>query len=254
VIASRNGTQPVRIERGTSTAFPIQVDYRLGKLDALRLGRGRWLDCGCAGGEYTLALGERNADFTVGVDVELDRVGLALRLAGSRSKIRFGCATTENLPFRDGSFDGVLLNEVLEHVADEERSLNEIYRVLVPGGTLALMSPNRLFPVEGHGMIIGKTAIDVSIPLLPWLPARIASRFMRARNYWPGELRRMVSEAGFSVVSVTSLFPVFERYPLLPRRITTWYRNVLPWLERIPGVRRCGLSTFIVARRPGAHA
>jgi hypothetical protein len=115
------------------------------------------------------------------------------------------------------------------------------------------MSPNRLFPVEGHGMMVGQTEINVSIPLLPWLPAKLARRFMRARNYWPGELRRLVSEAGFAIVSMTSLFPVFERYPLLPPPLARWYRAATPWLERTPGVRQCGLSTFIVARRPGAY-
>src|SRR4051812_45501937 len=56
------------------------------------------------------------------------------------------------LRFEDQSFDGVLLNEVLEHIADEAASSSEIRRVLRPYGFLAAISPNRWFPFEGHGM------------------------------------------------------------------------------------------------------
>lgn len=46
-----------------------------------------------------------------------------------------------NLPFGDGEFDGVLMAEVLEHVFNPVRSLEEILRVLKPGGKLLLTCP-----------------------------------------------------------------------------------------------------------------
>jgi SAM-dependent methyltransferase len=46
-----------------------------------------------------------------------------------------------DLPFSDGSFDWVICNHVLEHVADDRTALQEIRRVLRPGGVAILMSP-----------------------------------------------------------------------------------------------------------------
>jgi hypothetical protein len=45
------------------------------------------------------------------------------------------------------------------------------------------------------------------------------------------------------------VFPVLEVYPWLPPWAITVFRRLVPVLERIPVVRRFGVSTFILARR-----
>ncbi|MBJ7454823.1 MAG: class I SAM-dependent methyltransferase [Thermoleophilia bacterium] len=50
-------------------------------------------------------------------------------------------ATSELLPLRSGSFDGVILEAVLEHVRDADATLEEIRRVLVPGGVALIDVP-----------------------------------------------------------------------------------------------------------------
>lgn len=45
------------------------------------------------------------------------------------------------MPFSSGSFDLVIANHVLEHVADDARALSEIHRVLRPGGLAMLQTP-----------------------------------------------------------------------------------------------------------------
>ena len=47
----------------------------------------------------------------------------------------------EELPFRSDAIDGVILQAVLEHVADSERTLSEIGRVLRPGGRVFIELP-----------------------------------------------------------------------------------------------------------------
>lgn len=47
----------------------------------------------------------------------------------------------QNLPFDSGSFDFVIANHVLEHVENDEMALNEIFRVLSPGGNAILQTP-----------------------------------------------------------------------------------------------------------------
>lgn len=56
--------------------------------------------------------------------------------------VRFHRASAEALPFRDGTFDLVIANFVLEHVVGLAPALREADRVLAPGGWLYLSVPN----------------------------------------------------------------------------------------------------------------
>lgn len=49
-----------------------------------------------------------------------------------------------DLPFKDHSFDFILCNHVLEHIPDDTKAMQEIYRVLKPGGTAILQIPQDL--------------------------------------------------------------------------------------------------------------
>ncbi len=257
--ARTNGDRPHQIrgrnriiqhfEPGCSTAVPSNVTYRLAKIRDLGLLKGEWLDCGCADGGYTVALVDLGAARAVGVDALEERIVLAHERERSHPAVRFLHASAEALPFNEASFDGVLLNEVLEHVADEVQTLREIHRVLRPGGHLIVMSPNRWFPFEGHGMHIGQHLFWFPVPLLPWLPSRISQRFMHARNYWPHELRDVVRNEGFVIRTAGFVWPVFEVYPWLPYPVIHQYRKLVPVLERAPFIRRFGVSIFIVAQK-----
>ena len=46
-----------------------------------------------------------------------------------------------NLPFEDNSFDFILCNHVLEHIPDDTKAMQELYRVLKPNGTAILQVP-----------------------------------------------------------------------------------------------------------------
>jgi len=46
-----------------------------------------------------------------------------------------------NLPFEDDSFDFILCNHVLEHIPDDTKAMQELYRVLKPNGTAILQVP-----------------------------------------------------------------------------------------------------------------
>ena len=70
---------PRYIEPGAPTAHPTNVAYRMGKISAVEPLAGRWLDCGCAGGGYTLALAQKGATRVIGVEAETDRLWSAVR-------------------------------------------------------------------------------------------------------------------------------------------------------------------------------
>ena len=159
----------------------------------------------------------------------------------------------EELPFDESVFDGVLLNEVLEHVNDEAFTLNEIKRVLRPGGVLALFSPNRWFPFEGHGARWSSTRSlwRWPVPLMPWLPTRLTNRVATARNYWPGQLETLVTQAGLRILAREWAIAQFEAYPWIPARSARWYRRHIPAVEQSPLARFLAVSTFILAESAG---
>jgi ubiquinone/menaquinone biosynthesis C-methylase UbiE len=236
--------QPRYPNPGGSTAVPSNIKYRLGKLKAMGLLNGVWLDCGCAEGGYTEALIERGVERAVGIDPDPSRIDIA-RSRKKSNATSYRCCTTE-IPFPDNSFDGVLLNEVLEHVADEDTTLHEIHRVLRPSGRLVVMSPNRWFPFEGHGMRVLGKSFGFPIPFLPWLPSAISMHVMEARNYWPGELAKIITGAGFTIISIGYIMPVFEVYEWLPKSVIRFYRKAVPFIEKTP-LRMFGVSTLIIA-------
>ena len=107
----------------------------------------RVLELGSARGDTALFLAPHVA-LVVGVDAAEAAVEQARELAFSRGipNVRFELADVRDLsPFQDASFEAVVLADLVEHVADDVLlpALRESLRVLVPGGALAIYTPNR---------------------------------------------------------------------------------------------------------------
>jgi 2-polyprenyl-3-methyl-5-hydroxy-6-metoxy-1,4-benzoquinol methylase len=102
------------------------------------------LDAGCGVGWGTLLLLESGAAGAAGIDIDLEAVEEARkRVPGA--DIRQG--DLAELPWPDESFELVVCFEAVEHVHQQERVLDELVRVLSPGGILMVSSPNpRVYP------------------------------------------------------------------------------------------------------------
>lgn len=61
--------------------------------------------------------------------------------------------TITDLPFEEGSFDLVCAFDVIEHVADDTKAVDELYRVCKPGGYIALTVPAYAFLWGPHDVI-----------------------------------------------------------------------------------------------------
>ncbi len=127
-------------------------DYRLARVkDAIAAEivgnhHGRLLDIGCGNGWFALRLREdwRFEGPIAGVDIAPIRVRRFLSESQRRGvdAIIACAANAESLPFPSAHFDHVLLTEVLEHVSRPGQVLNEVFRVLRPGGCAYITTPS----------------------------------------------------------------------------------------------------------------
>ena len=97
------------------------------------------LDGGCAFGYGTATLATK-ARFVCGCDPSPELIERARKNCPG---IQFELCPLEKMPYADESFEAITLTDVLEHVADEEEALNEMFRVLKPGGCLIITTPHK---------------------------------------------------------------------------------------------------------------
>lgn len=137
----------------------------------------RVLDVGSGVGSFVVACRRRGL---VAFGVEPDRIGqggslTSIQIASRRwHQQAFASAVGEKLPFADQAFDLVTMNQVIEHVHDQEAVLCEASRVLKDGGALYVACPNYLRFYEPHYKVFW-------LPLLPKALGRVYLRW-RGRN------------------------------------------------------------------------
>jgi len=106
----------------------------------------RVLDLGSAAGAISHFLTSLGCE-TVGVDLEPLAIEKARELFPD---LQFQLANVARLPFEDASFDKAVAADLVEHLDDEHfrAMLRETRRVLRPGGTLSIYTPNPRHPIE----------------------------------------------------------------------------------------------------------
>ena len=145
----------------------------------------RVLDIGCGTGRLLDRLATTLPEAVlVGVDRSAGMLGAARR---TRPNLHLARGTAEALPYPDATFDLVTSTVSFHHWSDKATALAEVYRVLRPGGLLALADP----------------APDD----LPRWPGLLRAALRRDRHMVPLEERhRLVDEAGLTVRHVARAF------------------------------------------------
>jgi methionine biosynthesis protein MetW len=100
----------------------------------------RILDIGCGDGNFSLLLKmSTHAEDVYGVDISRKAVEFA-NLIGVKA---FECdIDEEDLPFEKESFDAIFCGELIEHLVDPDRLLDEMHRTLKPNGFAIITTPN----------------------------------------------------------------------------------------------------------------
>lgn len=100
----------------------------------------RVLDVACGPGNFTRDFGEAAGEGTVvGLDASKTMLEVAVRETG-RDNVAYVRGNASDLPFRDASFDAVCCFAALYLIEEPMRAIEEIVRVLAPGGRVALLS------------------------------------------------------------------------------------------------------------------
>lgn len=200
----------------------------------------RILDIGAGIGMYTRKF-RQFSKAVYGVDVDLDKMTEA-----RESVPNVGVAASERLPFPDDCFDVTFLHEVIEHVEDDRRTIQEAWRVTKPGGQIIIYAPNRLYFFETHGVYLGKKYIFGVIPLVNYLPGILRNKLVpHARAYRSGGLRALFAGLSTREVVHTQVYPGFDKIARGNAFLASLLRRVTYFFETTP-LRTFGLSHFLV--------
>ena len=183
---------------------------------------GHLLDIGCGTGLFVekYITGARSA---TGLDISRGMISQARKRCVDSE---FVVGTGETIPFRDASFDAVTSLLAFSYMRDPQGMLNEAYRVLKPGGTIALCT-------------LGKKLLTRGIPAIYQIGEMIQVNHVVVRDfgehyYNENEMNEMFATAGFnnifvkwcSFAHIDLIDPLFH----LARRVEPFIEKRLPQL------------------------
>jgi SAM-dependent methyltransferase len=205
------------------------------------------LEIGCGTGFVLQSLRQRNPQMHLAA---CDASSQALAHAQRRlSRVHFFRADVARLPVMP-VFDTITALDVIEHVADDERALAEMFGSLRPGGRLVL-----------------------TVPQHQWLWSKVDEFSCHKRRYGRDDLTAKVQAAGFEILRSTSFFTATLPFAVVARRrsacggrrfdpsaelrisrtISTALTLLLMpewWLVRAGLSMPAGSSLLLVAKRP----
>jgi SAM-dependent methyltransferase len=116
----------------------------------LLAGARRVLDLGCGEGQIARLAAAGGAERVVGVDTSVAQLAEAARRGG---RVAYARASAATLPLAAESFDAVVTCLVLEHLPELDGPLDEVARVLRPGGRFVIFINHPLFQTPSSGWI-----------------------------------------------------------------------------------------------------
>jgi SAM-dependent methyltransferase len=163
----------------------------------------------------------------VGLDINAEDIRFAQRYATEQGSpnVRFETATVYELPYADASFDAVFSHALLEHLREPLRALQEMHRVLKPGGVLGVRAP------DYAGNLIAPE--DPQVTRFWELYERLA-RHNGGNPRIGKHLRALLREAGFTAIESSASYdcwPTGDGHALAePPFVAQWL--ALGWIDQ----------------------
>jgi 2-polyprenyl-6-hydroxyphenyl methylase/3-demethylubiquinone-9 3-methyltransferase len=156
------------------------------------------LDVGCGDGYYLYLLDNLSLELRL-TGTDFDPAGLKNARKNLRKTIPLVQADLmKKLPFKDNTFDKIVMSEVAEHLPNDVKGLKEVYRVLKPGGILCLTVPDANYPLFWDPV--------------NWVYERIAGKHVK-EGFWAGiwnQHIRLYTRNDIVAVSKKANFNVLE--------------------------------------------
>jgi ubiquinone/menaquinone biosynthesis C-methylase UbiE len=221
----RSGLKAGKEQRGNLKA---NLEF-LGKTDLLKP-KDKILEIGCGIGSVVFELSKQGYD-VIGTDISHESIAYGFKKYGD---IQLEVQAAEALPYDNESFDVVLSFDLFEHIAQIDKHVSEVWRVLKPGGYYLFQTPNK------YSNAVYETLKKRS---LKWKRAHPSL-------HTPGELRKRLAKHGFELEFV-KMNPVNE-FTLNKLKESKLLYNVFKKINfcRLP----LGLQTnlYVVARKTKA--
>jgi SAM-dependent methyltransferase len=183
------------------------------------------LDLGCGDGS-ALAVAAQHVSGPdpghrfAGIDWSAD----ALRQARARGLMVVRGSVSPRLPVADGAADVVIMSELIEHLVDPDGAVAEVRRVLRPGGSLLLSTPNLAAWYNRGLLAVGIQPVfsEVSLHGVFGRPGRVVAGHLRL--FTRRALTGFLAASGFRCVTVTG-----ARYHDVPRPLGPLDRAFCRW-------------------------
>jgi 2-polyprenyl-3-methyl-5-hydroxy-6-metoxy-1,4-benzoquinol methylase len=153
-------TEDERIKKANKTIAVLR-DY-LNEVSKLNL-----LDIGSSTGIMTNEYAKHFKNVT-GVDLDTTAIEYSINQY-KKGNLKFICAPIEDAGIPESSFDVITCSQIYEHVPSDKTLMEEIYRILKPGGVCYFAAGNRFKIIEPH----------YKLPFLSFLPKKLANFYIR---------------------------------------------------------------------------
>ncbi|MBE9030803.1 class I SAM-dependent methyltransferase [filamentous cyanobacterium LEGE 11480] len=212
------------------------------------------LDLGCGAGENSVYFAQQGAN-CVASDYSPGMVDVALKLADQHGVAIAGrVINAMEIDYPDNSFDIVYAANLLHHIPDPLVTIQEIHRVLKPGGKMCFWDPLQHNPVINvYRRIATEVRTEDETPLHINLIKQVESRFSttHADTFWIATLWIFLQ---FYLIERVN--PNEERYwkkiILEANRLRPTYRRlekVDRFLKKLPGMQRMAWNVAVVATK-----
>ena len=207
------------------------------------------LDVGCGVGQVVTKIAEDGSE-CVGVDISPIAIRTAIKESRKNLNALFIVASGYNLPFKRETFNTVGCFDILEHLDDPEKCLNEMLQVLKPNGTIIIASPNLLCPVYAKGFKQKILSLEKLFSKIIRSEAKLSFEHVEPRLDWSGK------EVGKDLDATTLIDPITIKKFLKKKKVKLVYQSSylgskqsIEKLSKLPLIRNIGGGIFIAGEK-----
>lgn len=161
----------------------------------------RVLDVACGTGIVTRMASEKVGASGAVTGLDLNPGMLAVAKKVSPPGIEWSQASADEIPLPDKSFDVVFCQVSLQFMPDKQKAINEIYRVLAPGGRV-------LVNVPGPASTIFQELIETLEHNISSEASGFIKQVFSFHN--PAEMRQLMAHAGFNEINISTYNKTFK--------------------------------------------